>query len=134
MTEEAGRKGTKRHSPIPVGELSYKAASEELDGILEELDQGLVDVDLLVERMERAAQILDELDRRIARTRAKVEELAPHLERAVEPEAGLGRPDELFGRSDRDERLWEPISDGEDLDEDGEDLQGEEGDEEDWDG
>ena len=53
-----------------------------------------VDVDQLVAKLERATAIVDELDRRIRRTRAQVEELVPKLEavgRAVEPEQSTAR-------------------------------------------
>jgi exonuclease VII small subunit len=66
----------------PVGELSYMAASRELDGIVEFFERSEVDVDQLVARLERATAIVDELDRRIRRTRAQVEELVPKLEAA----------------------------------------------------
>jgi exonuclease VII small subunit len=66
----------------PLGELSYMAASRELDGIVEFFERSEVDVDQLVARLERATAIVDELDRRIRRTRAQVEELVPKLEAA----------------------------------------------------
>ncbi len=66
----------------PVGELSYMAASRELDEIVEFFEKSEVDVDQLVTRLERATAIVDELDRRIRRTRAQVEELVPKLEAA----------------------------------------------------
>jgi exonuclease VII small subunit len=64
----------------PVNELTYTAASRELDSIVEFFEQRDVDIDLLVSRLERATAIVDELDRRIRRTRAQVEELVPKLE------------------------------------------------------
>jgi exodeoxyribonuclease VII small subunit len=64
----------------PVGELSYVAASRELDGIVEFFEKSEVDVDQLVARLERATAIVDELDKRIRHTRAQVEELVPKLE------------------------------------------------------
>ena len=66
----------------PVGELSYMAASRELDTIVEFFEKSEVDVDQLVARLERATAIVDELDRRIRSTRAQVEELVPKLEAA----------------------------------------------------
>jgi exodeoxyribonuclease VII small subunit len=78
-----------------VGELSYMAASRELDAIVEFFEKGEVDVDQLVARLERATAIVDELDQRIRRTRAQVEELVPKLE-AV----GRTAPTEDDGGSD----------------------------------
>jgi exodeoxyribonuclease VII small subunit len=63
-----------------VAELSYADAGAELDGIVEELETGVVDVDRLVSQLERATSIVDELDRRLRRTRMQVEELVPRLE------------------------------------------------------
>ncbi len=68
--------------PVPVEELSYTQASQELDAIVEFFEQREVDVDQLVARLERATAIVDELDRRIRRTRSQVEELVPRLEAA----------------------------------------------------
>jgi hypothetical protein len=39
-----------------------------------------VDVDQLVARLERATSIVDELDRRVRRTRSQVERLVPRLQ------------------------------------------------------
>ncbi|HEX3946074.1 MAG TPA: hypothetical protein VHW47_00130, partial [Acidimicrobiales bacterium] len=49
----------------PVGQLSYTEASRELDGIVRFFEQREVDVDQLVDRLERATAIVDELDRRL---------------------------------------------------------------------
>ncbi len=68
---------------VPVGELSYAAASRELDEIVAFFEQGDLDVDQLVGRLERAASIVDELDHRLRRTRAQVEALVPRLEAAT---------------------------------------------------
>lgn len=64
---------------VPVGDLGYAAASAELEGIIEELDQGLIDVDQLEHRFRRAIEIVEELDRRINRARAQVDALLPRL-------------------------------------------------------
>ena len=66
-----------------VEDLSYTAASRELDAIVAFFETSDVDVDQLVSRLERATAIVDELDRRIRRTRAQVEELVPKLEAAA---------------------------------------------------
>jgi exodeoxyribonuclease VII small subunit len=66
-----------------VAELSYTAASRELDEIVAFFEQGDLDIDQLVGRLERATAIVDELDRRLRRTRAQVQDLVPRLESAV---------------------------------------------------
>jgi exonuclease VII small subunit len=63
----------------PVGDLSYAAAADELDGIVRELDEGLVDVDVLEVRFRRAIEIVEELDRRIRGARKNVDALMPRL-------------------------------------------------------
>lgn len=65
--------------------LTYEQAVEELKAITDELNDGLVDVDALTDRFQRAVDIMEDLDGRIRRARAKVDELAPRLE-------ALGRP------------------------------------------
>lgn len=70
----------------PVTDLTYAAASEELDAIISEFESGVVDVDRLVTRLERATEIVDELDRRLRGTRMRVDELVPRLESAAQDE------------------------------------------------
>lgn len=83
----------------PVEELGYREAMAELDGIVEELDGPAVDVDVVAVRFARAVELLDELDRRITETRARVDELAPRLARLADDDdrgdgpGGGGRPD-----------------------------------------
>ena len=67
-------------SETPPDTLTYAEAVEELNGIIGELDDGLVDVDALTVRFQRAIDIMEDLDGRIRRARAKVDELAPRLE------------------------------------------------------
>jgi len=63
----ATRKGSD-DGAAPVGELSYSDAGAELDGIIAEFETGVVDVDRLVDQLERATEIVDELDRRLKGT------------------------------------------------------------------
>jgi exonuclease VII small subunit len=67
-------------SDTPPERLTYARAVEELNGIIAELDEGLVDVDALTVRFQRAIDIMEDLDGRIRRARAKVDELAPRLD------------------------------------------------------
>ncbi len=62
-------KGSDTGGAAPVGELSYSDAGAELDEIIGEFETGVVDVDRLVDQLERATEIVDELDRRLRRTR-----------------------------------------------------------------
>jgi len=68
-------------TPVPPRQLGYREAMAELDRIVEELDGPAVDVDIVAARFARAVDLVDELDRRITETRARVEELAPRLAR-----------------------------------------------------
>ena len=75
-------------SDTPPAQLSYAQAVDELNAIIGELDDGLVDVDALTVRFQRAIDIMEDLDGRIRRARAKVDELAPRLDalsRAADP-------------------------------------------------
>jgi len=67
-------------SATPPDQLSYAQAVDELNGIIAELDSGLVDVDALTVRFQRAIDIIEDLDGRIRRARSKVDELAPRLD------------------------------------------------------
>jgi exodeoxyribonuclease VII small subunit len=71
--------------------MTWEEASGELDDIVSFLDSSDVDVDQLVERLKRAAALVEELDRRLVATRTQVDELLPRLERAaerVDPDTG----------------------------------------------
>jgi exodeoxyribonuclease VII small subunit len=113
---------------VPVSELTYTEASQELDAIVEFFEQREVDVDQLVARLERATAIVDELDRRIRRTRAQVEELVPRLdavsrgaEQPYEEDRGDEEPDgeaQHYGDhqdASEDEGLRDEAMAGEDL-------------------
>jgi exodeoxyribonuclease VII small subunit len=71
----------------PPARLTYEQAVEELKTITDELNDGLVDVDALTDRFQRAIDIMEDLDARIRRARAKVEELSPRLEALSRPPA-----------------------------------------------
>ena len=71
----------------PPEKLTYEQAVEELKTITDELNDGLVDVDALTDRFQRAIDIMEDLDSRIRRARAKVDELAPRLEALSRPTA-----------------------------------------------
>lgn len=78
----------------PVGALGYAEASTELDGIIAELDRGVVDVDVLEDRLGRAVEIVEELDRRIQGARERVDAILPRLERVGRgADAGSERDD-----------------------------------------
>ncbi|MGH9302852.1 MAG: hypothetical protein ACRDZ5_00405 [Acidimicrobiales bacterium] len=68
----------------PPAALAYREATDELDSIIDELDKGVVDVDVLEQRLNRAAEIVEELDRRIRGARERVDAILPRLE-------GVGR-------------------------------------------
>lgn len=64
----------------------WNAAAEELNAIVASFDQGEVSVDDLFVKLERATQIIEELEKRLTDTKAKVEELAPRIARVVADE------------------------------------------------
>ena len=116
-----GHRDAPHEDELPDGELSYTAASRELDGIVAFFEKSEVDVDQLVSRLERATAIVDELDRRIRRTRAQVEELVPKLEAAGRAVADPDAPSEAAG-TDAGARTGDGIAErgdtGDDLEED----------------
>jgi exodeoxyribonuclease VII small subunit len=66
----------------PDGELGYAEALAELEGILAELERESVDVDHLVERVQRAAVLIRLCRGRIASARLEIESVVADLERA----------------------------------------------------
>lgn len=89
----------------PVGDLGYTEAANELERIIAELDRGVVDVDVLEERLCRAVEIVEELDRRIRGARDRVETILPRLESLSRggAEDGAGRSGEGHERAGDDE-------------------------------
>jgi exonuclease VII small subunit len=79
-SEPAPTGATTAPAAVPVDQLSYTEASREWDAIVDFFEQREVDVDVLVVRLERATELIDELDKRLRRTRAQVEELVPRLD------------------------------------------------------
>jgi exodeoxyribonuclease VII small subunit len=74
----------------PDGELGYAEAVAELEGILAELERESVDVDHLVERVQRAAVLIRLCRGRIASARLEIESVVADLERASGDEADPG--------------------------------------------
>jgi|CXWK01.1.fsa_nt_gi exodeoxyribonuclease VII small subunit len=58
---------------LPVEEISYRDAMNELDQILDELDRDDVDIDVLSDKLRRANVLITTLQARIERTRDEVE-------------------------------------------------------------
>jgi exodeoxyribonuclease VII small subunit len=61
----------------PFASLSYKQAKERLEQIVAALSGPEVDVDQLSEHLRVATALIEELETRIAKARAEVEELVP---------------------------------------------------------
>jgi exodeoxyribonuclease VII small subunit len=72
------------------GDLGYAEALAELEGILAELERESVDVDHLVERVQRAAVLIRLCRGRIATARMEIETVVADLERAS---GGADEPD-----------------------------------------
>lgn len=72
----------------PPTDLAYRDALAELDAIVAELEADDVDVDVVADRLERAATLVTELQRRIHDATVRVDQLAPRLEQAA------GTPDD----------------------------------------
>ena len=65
-------------------EVGYTAAMEELEQILQEIEGDDVDVDVLTERVGRAAELIRICRQRIANTRAEVERVVAELDETTE--------------------------------------------------
>jgi len=61
-------------------ELSYAAASNELDAILGDIETGTVDIDVLAKQVERAAFLIKLCRDRLAATELKVTKVIEDLE------------------------------------------------------
>lgn len=61
-------------------EVGYGAALAELEGILDELEDDAIDVDVLAARVRRAAELIRLCRRRITAARMEVEQVVASLE------------------------------------------------------
>jgi exodeoxyribonuclease VII small subunit len=75
----------------PAEEIGYAEALTELEGILAELERESVDVDHLVERVQRAAVLIRLCRSRIATARLEIETVVADLERASDDRTDGGR-------------------------------------------
>jgi exodeoxyribonuclease VII small subunit len=63
---------------------SWEVATKELDEIVEYLEGPDVNVDDLITKLQRGAEIIEALEARLTATKAKVEEIAPRVDRGDE--------------------------------------------------
>jgi exodeoxyribonuclease VII small subunit len=75
-------------------EPSYAAASAELEQILDDIETGQIDLDVLAEKVERAAALLTLCRARLAATETKV--------RKITTEMGAAMADDAAPAADRD--------------------------------
>ena len=82
--------------PDDTPEVSYAAALDELEQILVELDDDQLDVDVVAERVQRAAALIRVCRARIAGARMQVERVVADLEADDGPmaDASLAEGDE----------------------------------------
>jgi len=77
-------------------ELTYSAASAELEQILQDIESGEIDLDVLTDKVERAATLLALCRQKLAATETKVKKITAELAATVETPAP--------GNDDEDER------------------------------
>lgn len=84
------------HKPTPD---TYKAALQELDGLLNELEKDDVDIDSLAEKVERAATLLKFCRGRLSATESKVKEIVASLDEKTQTvssaSAAMPQPEEV---------------------------------------
>jgi len=83
------------------GELSYAEASSELEAILHEVESGEIDLDLLSEKVERAATLLALCRERLATTETKVKKVVADLHATDAERADDGGTQERAVEADR---------------------------------
>ncbi|MBK8101656.1 MAG: exodeoxyribonuclease VII small subunit [Planctomycetes bacterium] len=60
-------------------DASYAAASAELEQILQEIESGSIDLDLLATKVERAAELITTCRQKLASTETKVKQVVADL-------------------------------------------------------
>ncbi len=83
-----------------AGEPTYSEASAELDAILQEIESGALDLDLLSDKVERAASLLAICRQKLAATETKVKKVVADL---AESAATDDTEDDADSVDDRDE-------------------------------
>jgi exodeoxyribonuclease VII small subunit len=68
-------------------ELGYAAASAELEQILAEIESGEIDLDVLAEKVERAAALLTLCRQKLAATETRVHEITAAMTASLDDEA-----------------------------------------------
>lgn len=76
----AAANSQKKPAPVPVEQLGYSEALAELEEILQELEGGSVDVDLLTERVTRARALITRCRERIGDARVQIEHVVADLD------------------------------------------------------
>lgn len=66
--------------PAPESDLSYAAALDELDSILDELEDEALDVDVLADRVARASTLITFCRTRITAARTEVRHIVASLD------------------------------------------------------
>jgi exodeoxyribonuclease VII small subunit len=76
--------------PKPAADPGYAAASAELEQILRDMETGEIDLDVLTDKVERAASLLQYCRQKLASTETKVQKVTADLAAAAEgkPKAG----------------------------------------------
>jgi exodeoxyribonuclease VII small subunit len=68
-------------------DIGYAEASAELEQILQDIESGEIDLDVLTDKVERAAALLAVCRQKLAATETKVKKVTTELAKAAEPEA-----------------------------------------------
>jgi exodeoxyribonuclease VII small subunit len=72
--------------PTNTAEPSFRAAMDELEGILERIEGEEIDIDALAEELRRAAQLLDLCRGKIRKAEVEVTQIVQSLEQAADDE------------------------------------------------
>jgi len=78
-----------KQTPNPqntADEPSFRAAMDELEGILERIEGEEIDIDALAEELRRAAQLLDLCRGKIRKAEVEVTQIVQSLEQAADDE------------------------------------------------
>lgn len=96
----AARKKTDSAKKDGAEAISYREASTELESILGELEDGTVDVDVLTERVERAANLIRVCRDKLAGTEMRVTKVVEELSELAKSKAPA--PDAPTTTADKD--------------------------------
>lgn len=104
MTEKRTKGSATAGADTSTSGLSYAAANAELERILQDIESGEIDLDVLTEKVERAATLIQLCRQKLAATETKVKKVVADLAQQTDSARQDDSPQKGDGDSDQGAR------------------------------